>query len=213
MSIRHHPSSDTVAAFAAGNLDRGQHVVTATHLAHCAACRARAAAAEHIGGAVLTALPPAPMAADALARAAQRLDEAAPPAPPPRPEGLADVPGLPSFVRRLAAGEWRWIAPGLHVRHLDLGPSATRAFLLRSRAGARFLRHTHTGFEMTCVLTGSFTHDGARYAAGDFDLGTPDVIHEIEIGREGPCVSLVAMQGVLKMPGFLGRLLQPLIRL
>jgi anti-sigma factor ChrR (cupin superfamily) len=28
---------------------------------------------------------------------------------------------------------------------------------------------------------------------------------------EGPCISLVAMQGDLKLRGFLGRLIQPLI--
>lgn len=213
MSIRHHPDADLIAAFAAGTLDQGQHAVTATHLAHCPSCRARAAAHEHVGGEMLASLPPSDMAMEAFARAAARLDQPAPEARP-MPAGLHDVPGLPSFVRRLPAGPWSWVAPGLQVRRVQTGPSsATRVFLLRSRAGAKFLRHTHTGFEMTCVLTGSFSHDGARYAAGDFDLGTPDHLHDIEIGREGPCVSLVAMQGVLKLPGLLGRFLQPLVRL
>jgi len=65
--------------------------------------------------------------------------------------------------------------------------------------------------EMTCVLTGSFNHDGARYGAGDFDLGDPNVDHEISIGPEGDCICLVAMQGELRMKGFLGRLMQPIV--
>lgn len=213
MSIQHHPPADMLAGFAAGTLDQGRHIVTATHLAHCAACRARAASLEHVGGEVLATLPPASMSADASARAAALLDRAAAPVPPAA-LGLADVPGLPTFVRKLPAADWAWVAPGLQVRRLSVGPaSETRVFLLRSRPGARFLRHKHTDFEMTCVLAGSFSHDGARYAVGDLDIGTPENEHAIEISEEGPCVSIVAMRGKLKLAGAVGRLLQPFMRL
>lgn len=213
MTVLHHPTPDLLTAFAAGTLDHGQHIAAATHLGHCAACRARVRAMEHVGGAMLDSTEPAGLRPDAFARMQARLDQPAPtPAPQPAP-GLSDVPGLPDFVRRLPAGAWSWVAPGLHVRRLQLDPSsATRVFLLRSRAGSKFISHAHTGFEMTCVLMGSFSHGGERYAAGDFDLGTPDISHDIEIGDEGPCVSLVAMQGTLKLPGVLGRLFQPFIR-
>lgn len=214
MSIRHHPPADMLAGFASGTLDQGRHLVTATHLSHCPACRARAASLEHVGGEILAALPPSPLSEGVTARMAARLDRAATPVPPAPSSGLADVPGLPSFVRCLPAADWAWVAPGLQVRRLSLGPaSATRVFLLKSRPGAKFLRHRHTDFEMTCVLAGSFSHDDARYAAGDIDIGTPDNEHAIEIGREGPCISIVAMQGELKLSGVLGRLLQPFMRL
>lgn len=214
MSIQHHPPADLLAGYAAGTLDQGRHIVTATHLSHCAACRAGAASIEYVGGEMLAALPPSAMSATASARAAALLDRTATAAPPAPASDLADVPGLPSFVRRLPAADWTWVAPGLQVRRLSLEPtSATRVFLLRSRPGARFLRHRHTDFEMTCVLAGSFSHDGTRYAAGDLDIGTPDIEHSIEIGLGGPCVSIVAMQGELRLTGVLGRLLQPLMRL
>ncbi|MBX7199934.1 MAG: ChrR family anti-sigma-E factor [Rhodospirillaceae bacterium] len=214
MSIHHHPPADMLASFAAGTLDQGRHVVLATHLHHCPVCRAQAASFEHVGGELLAALPPSAMSADASARATAILDRAASPRPPLPAAGIADVPGLPTFVRRLPAETWAWVAPGLQVRRLSVGPaSATRVFLLKSRAGAKFLRHRHTDFEMTCVLAGSFGHDRNRYAVGDLDIGTPDIEHAIEIGGEGPCVSIVAMQGELKLTGLLGRLLQPLMRL
>ena len=54
----------------------------------------------------------------------------------------------------------------------------------------KLLPHAHTGMEMTCVLAGSFSHDGARYGAGDFDLGDPDVDHEISIGAEEECIAV-----------------------
>ncbi|MHB1205748.1 MAG: ChrR family anti-sigma-E factor [Rhodospirillaceae bacterium] len=214
MSIQHHPPADMLAGFAAGTLDPGRHLVTATHLSHCAACRACAASMEYVGGEILAALPPSFMSEEAFMRTAAMFNRAETGSPAAPALGLADVPGLPSFVRRLPAADWTWVAPGLQVRRLSVeSASATRVFLLRSRPGSKFLRHRHTDFEMTCVLAGSFSHDGARYALGDVDIGTPDNEHAIEIGREGPCISIVAMLGELKLSGLLGRLLQPFMSL
>ena len=61
MSIAHHPSDEILAAFAAGTLDHGQHVAIATHLVSCPQCREFARAMEHVGGAMLTDLAPAPL--------------------------------------------------------------------------------------------------------------------------------------------------------
>jgi len=214
MSIRHHPSDELLAAYAGGTLDQGRHIAVATHLGHCPSCRAWVASMEGIGGSILSALPPMAMADDALRRIAARLDDPAPvtaPAHPPA-DALADIPGLPPFVRTLRAGTWTWVAPSLHLRRIDLPePSDTRVFLLRSRPGIKLLPHGHTGFEMTCVLTGSYSHDGKRYCVGDFDFGDTGTEHTVTIGSEGDCISLVAMQGELRLKGFLGRLIQPLI--
>jgi putative transcriptional regulator len=64
---------------------------------------------------------------------------------------------------------------------------------------------------MTCVLAGSFGHDGERYGAGDFDLGDPDTDHAISIGPEEDCLCLVTMAGELRLKGLVGRLVQPFV--
>jgi putative transcriptional regulator len=214
MSIRHHPSDELVAAYAAGALDQGQHIAVATHLGHCPLCRAWVASMEGVGGSILSALPPTPMPNDSFCRIEAQLDDALP-VTTPAPlsvDALADIPGLPPFVRTLRAGAWTWVAPGLHLRRIALPePSDTRVFLLRSCPGVRLLPHGHTGFEMTCVLTGSYSHGAERYGVGDFDFGDNSTEHEVVIGSEGDCVSLIAMQGKLRLKGFLGRLMQSLI--
>ena len=215
MTIVHHPSESLLTAFSAGILDLGQHIAVATHALSCAQCRRWTRAVEQLGGATLENLPPAAMSDDALSLILLRLDEPVKTAKKDiaaSTSALAEVPGLPKFVRRYPAGEWKWIAPRLHLRPIhvpDVGN--TRVFLLKAGQGLKLLPHTHTGTEMTCVLTGSFSHDGTRYAAGDFDLGDSDVDHEISIGPEGDCICLVAMQGELRLKGFLGHLMQPLV--
>ena len=139
MTIRHHPDEPMLVAFAAATLDLGQHVAIATHLVSCASCRGFAHAMEHVGGTVVINLPPAPMAANALAEVEARI------AQPQNADDLddaadeigvaADVAGLPKFLRRYRFGDWRWIAPRVHLRRIDLPwPSATRVFLLKIRA-------------------------------------------------------------------------------
>jgi len=217
MTIQHHPPDELLTAFAAGVLDLGQHIAVATHLVGCPHCRAIVRAMEHVGGSALAGLPPTEMSTGALATVEARLGVVAPSAAPKPlrgPADLTDVPGLPRFVRNYAAGSWKWIAPKMHLRPIGLPEgSATRVFLLKSRPGTKMIEHTHTGFEMTCVLSGSFAHAGGHFGPGDFDLGDGAVDHEIVVDSAEDCICLVAMQGDLKLNGVIGRLLQPLIRM
>jgi putative transcriptional regulator len=217
MTIHHHPLDELLTAFAAGVLDLGQHVAVATHLTSCPRCRAMVRAMEHVGGAVLAGLPPTPLADGSFQAVEARLSEAAPPSmPPPEPFGaaFADVAALPRFLRSFPDAPWKWIAPKVHLRPIQLPQSsATRVFLLRSSPGTKMIEHTHTGFEMTCVLSGSFAHADGHFGPGDFDFGDGSVDHDVTIDSEEDCVCLVAMQGDLKLRGLIGRLLQPLIRM
>jgi putative transcriptional regulator len=214
VTVQHHPADFLLEGFAAGILDRGQHIAIATHLARCPRCRGWVGSVQHIGGVILSALPPAAMSTGAWNRVEARLVEPVRQSTPLPPGGLADVPGLPPFVRGLPAGNWRWVAPSLRQRRIVLPESEpTRVFLLKASPGTRLLPHAHTGIELTCVLSGSFSHDGASYGPGDFDHGDGSVDHEISVGPTGDCICLVAMQGELRLKGFVGRLVQPLVSL
>ena len=216
MSIEHHPTDSLLAAFAAGTLDHGQHIAIATHLAACPQCRTFMRSMEQVGGAVLTSLPPAVMANGALAAVEARLNE---PVRPAAAAMIASVPeteiaGLPKFVRRYQFGNWQWVAPAVHLRRIMLPyASDTRVFLLKSGPGTKMLEHAHTGFEMTCVLSGAFSQGGAHFGPGDFDLGDETVDHKPVVDRGEDCVCLVAMQGNLRLNGLLGRIIQPFVRL
>jgi putative transcriptional regulator len=215
MSIEHHPPDPMLAAFAAGTLDHGQHIAIATHLVACPHCRRFAHSVEKVGGAVLEGLAPATMSKGALAVIEARLNEPARLVARPVPASPeTDALGLPAFVRRYRFGPWKWIAPAVHVRRIELPyASDTRVFLLKSGPGTKMLQHTHTGIEMTCVLSGAFRQEGAHYGPGDFDLGDETIDHQpvVELGQD--CICLVAMLGDLQLKGLIGRVVQPFIRL
>ena len=216
MTIEHHPGDSLLAGFAAGTLDQGQHVAIATHLVSCPHCRAFMRAMERVGGEVLASLAPSPMSDDAFAEVEARLSEPAPAAVARGTPTVAEqeIPGLPKFVRHYGFGPWKWLAPAVHLRPIVLPcVSETRVFLLRSGPGTRMLPHTHTGLEMTCVLSGAFSQDGAHYGPGDFDMGDDTIEHRPVVEEGQDCLCLVAMRGELQLHGWLGRLMQPFVRL
>ena len=65
-AITHHPTEETLAAFAAGTLDEARGLVVSMHLSLCAACSGKVAAYEAIGGELLDQAPPVSLAPGAL---------------------------------------------------------------------------------------------------------------------------------------------------
>jgi putative transcriptional regulator len=216
MTVSHHPTEATLAAFAAGTLDEGRMLVVAAHLAACPDCRRSVRMLEATGGVMLDDLAPADLAADGLVRALAQLDAAPAALPPAR--RAETIPGLlPAHAALLAPydlGPWRWIGPGVSWRMVD-APTLPggRVFLLKSAAGTALPDHTHTGTELTCVLTGAFRHEHGRYGPGDIDEADDEVDHTPVVEAGSECICLVAMQGRLKLNGLLGRVLQPFVRL
>ena len=216
MTVEHHPAEPLLAAFAAGTLDHGQHLAIATHLLACPQCRGFKRAMENVGGVMLADLPPAALSDRALPEVEARLSEPVASALPPAVPAVAEteIPGIPRYARRYQFGNWKWIAPSVHLRPIKLPhESDTRVFLLRSGPGTKMLRHAHTGIEMTCVLSGAFQQEGRRYGPGDFDLGDPMIEHQPVVEPGEGCVCLVAMQGDLRLKGFIGRIVQPFVHL
>ena len=214
MTIRHHPSDETLAAYAGGALDIARRLVVASHLEHCGACRKFVRAAEAVAGVMMEDLPPANMSPDALARTLARLEvrhDAGAPA------GLAPAPGeagLPACLRGYDLGAWRWVGPGVHMRSILLPPSGeTRLFLLKGAPGTHLPQHSHSGTELTSILAGSYHHEAGDFLAGDFEEADENVEHRPIVGSDQPCICLVALDGRLKLSGVIGALLNPFVRL
>lgn len=212
MTITHHPSDATLAAFAAGALDEVRAVVVATHLSQCDQCRGAVRAFESVGGALLDAVDPVAMTAGALDRALTKLGQVEQAAAVR--DDRSDAGVLPAALSQYAVGPWRWLGRGVEWRAVEV-PSheAVRLFMLKAKAGTKLPKHRHTGTEWTCVLQGAFRHQFGRYGVGDFDEADDGVEHDPLVEDGDTCICLVALQGSIELRGFIGRLLQPLVRL
>jgi hypothetical protein len=104
MTAQDHPLDTALLAFAAGTVDEAQRAEIAAHVSGCANCRAFVRAMEHVGGAVLDGLPPAPLASGSLAEVLAQLHEPASSAAPfagARPSKPAVISSPPRGLRWL----------------------------------------------------------------------------------------------------------------
>lgn len=219
MSTRHHPSDESLLRHAAGRLPAGPALVIATHLAGCPHCRVRLAEFEAVGGALLEAMEPAAMAPGAFVAALRAIDGGTPAGAEGGPVARPSVtlPGgmpLPEALRGCDIGPWRWIGVGVRASTVrPPGDPSTRLTLLRASPGRKLPRHGHFGTEFTQVLAGSFSDAYGHYRPGDLSEMDWQVEHQPIVDPDGECICLAALEGGMRLPGLLGRLLQPFVRL
>lgn len=223
MSPRHHPSDETLMAFAAGTLAAGPRLVVSIHLDGCPHCREAVRRFEALGGALLETIEPAPLTDGALDALFARIDaEAATPGPAVRAPSVVPVvppPVTPDGIvlpKRLAehrVGRWRRIGSALSWARVDVdGDPQANVILLRIPAAGATPRHGHTGRELTQVLVGGFSDGRDAYALGDLIEADEHVDHRPVVDADGECICIAAVEGRLRIHG-IGRLLQPFVGL
>lgn len=212
MSLRRQPSEERLLAYAAGTLSAPEAVVVATHLALKPQTRPWADLGRAVGGALLEESEPVSLNAGAREAALSRLDDPAPVEETSLPKS-AD-PSLPEPLRGLPLGPWRWAGPGVHVRNV-IGPrdGDCRVILLRIAPGQCAPRHTHGGVELTCVISGAYATEDGVFAQGDLEEADPNVTHQPRVVSPEPCLCVAALDGEIVLPGRLGRLLAPFVKL
>ncbi len=207
MSIRHRPSDETLTAFAAGQLDEGLALVVACHIEADQESRRRLQELEAVQGALLDAVEPVPMASSPNPAASAARAEPAPAVTVPISEA-----GMPKVLLPYGLGPWRPIGIRIAMRRVEVPDAGARVFMLRAGPGIALPHHKHTGVEWTTILAGAYEHEYGRYAAGDFDEADTEHDHTPRVDPVEGCTCIVAMTGSVQLQGWLGRLLQPLVR-
>jgi putative transcriptional regulator len=207
MSILHRPSDETLAAFAAGQLDEGFALVVACHIEADRQSRQRLGELEAVQGALLDAVEPVAMTSGP--RDAGPGAEVTPVSVKAAP-ALED--GMPQTLRPYRLGPWRPIGIRIAMRRVEIPGAGARVFMLRAGPGIALPHHKHSGFEWTTILAGAYEHEYGRYVAGDFDEADAEHDHTPRVDPVEGCTCIVAMTGNVLLQGWLGRLLQPLVR-
>lgn len=216
--IRHHPKAETLAAFAAGNLDEARGVVIATHLTLCEKCRLSVRDFQAVGGACLEAIDPIAMNDSALqsfwARAGRQEQAAVPVSTHAANDFALDAthPLAAYLSGGLDSIRWRPFGPGLsqHIIPAEgYRPGALR--LLRIMPGVQIPRHTHSAEELTLILRGSYTDEVGDFAYGDLADLDGEVLHAPLATGDEPCICLIATSAPLRFKTLVGRVMQPFV--
>jgi putative transcriptional regulator len=232
MNIKHHPTDETLLAYAGGSLSQAMELIVATHMTLCPHCRDKVAEFEACGGAMLNDNQSLSMDIDALDHVMAMIEqesanENARTAPVEMPRRVAvggsitgsAVPSLPTPLASLLPDNilsledipWRSLAPG--VKHFPLKSVQTRGTvrLLKIAPGVSIPDHGHGGHEMTLLLKGSYIDDVGRFRAGDVADLADDIDHQPIADTAEDCICLIATDAPLKFNGILPKLLQPFI--
>ncbi|ROU03262.1 ChrR family anti-sigma-E factor [Histidinibacterium lentulum] len=217
--ITHHLTDGLIMGYAAGTLPEAFDLVVASHISMCDECRARLAAYDAVGGAVIDSTEGAELAEDSFA-STLRLIEAEKAAEPPAPSwgGIAAGGVLPAPVQAYVGGDvdavkWRRLGGGVFDSVIRTSDGEATARLLRIAPGKAVPDHGHEGSELTLVLQGAFSDAAGRFGPGDVEVATEEVEHT-PIAEEGDvCICLAAMDHPLKFSKFLPRLAQKVMRI
>ena len=216
-NLRHHPKSDTLAAFAAGQLDEARAVVIATHAAQCPDCAKAISDFEALYGVMLEDAEPVPMADDALEKILARTEGRASVILPTEPASsrAPDRSPLDPYLKgSLDDVDWKWVAPGVHqhvMKAEGYRPGVLR--LVKFDPGKGVPPHSHKGEELTLILRGAYRDSIGEFKAGDLaDLDGGDTHEPIAFGDE-PCICLIATSAPLEFKTLLGKAVQPFVGL
>lgn len=215
----HHPEEPLLMSYSAGGLHEAGSLIVATHLSLCNTCRTIVSQMEALGGALLADMPTMDLSAGALDAVLARLDSPEPaPTVPPLPRAT-DGFGLPGPLGDYLGGAFtdlNWNKRMGGVQEFDIAPASgpdMRCFLVQLGRGMKIPKHTHTGCEMTLVLTGAFTDKLGTFAPGDFVELNGETEHQPHIHEDAECICLAVTSGPVKLTSWLGRLMNPFLKL
>lgn len=213
MTARHHIGDDLLLAYAAGNLAEGWSLAVATHLSLCAECRERLAVAEAAGGQLLETLDRETVAPDSWAAIRSRLGT---PDAPVVTRRSNDTAILPKPLRDYVGGDvdairWQRLGKGAAQLRLKTGDRETQVRLLKIPAGKPVPEHSHSGREITVVLSGAF-HDGTTlFARGDVEEADDDIQHIPTATPDADCICLAVTEAPLRFRSWIVRAIQPIL--
>ncbi len=215
--MRHRPDlEELLVDYASGGLSPAPALLVAAHLSLNAESREAARRLETLGGMLLETADPVALGpgarptAEALAERMPSVPAGGSPAADLAPARAVDT------LRRALAGEgdalpWKRIVPGVYDLKLDVEDDYATS-LLRIRRNSRIAEHTHSGVEMTLVISGAFDDGFGEYGRGGLCIMDPDGTHQPTARGEADCICLAVTEGPLRFTGPLMRLLNPFLR-
>ncbi len=213
----HQPTDEMLLDYASGALPEPVALAVATHAALCDDSRRRIETMEAVGGSLLDKIEPEAMGEHALDRALAAIEVPAEETPPPAfdAETMALVPApLRNFIgRNLADVKWRKLSRVVKSAAIPSRVGDYQVRLLHIRAGQPVPTHTHRGMEITVTLKGGYNDGFDNYARGDFQLADPSLEHRPWADPDEDCLCLAVLAAPIRLTGFVGRMIDPFVKL
>ena len=220
MNITHRPSDELMLDYASGALSEGWALAVATHLSMCGSSSNLLRSMETIGGILLDEADEACISDKMFGSIWDKIDSdttcSAEEKKPVKDRKFSSVVPQPlaTYVGN-DLGALAWKNLGLGVRHVPIGLSdkSTSARLISIPAGKPVPEHSHSGKELTVVLSGGFHDVTGEYGPGDIQEAYGDLEHQPHARDSEDCIALAITDAPLRFSGIAARLVQPFFKI
>lgn len=216
--INNHPSSELLVEYSSASMAIAPSVAITTHLQFCIKCRQVIHTLNQVGGEILENLPQEPVSEELLGDLLLRISKMPQQHSDERhPEATSTAvvqQTLPENIQRLLPDgnlAWRFLSPSLRVATMSVGEESHELALHRIKAGGKTPKHTHTGQEITVVLTGYFSDEKGLYQCGDFLVREQGESHRPWASQNEECICLSVLASPIKLTG-LKQIFNPLLK-
>ncbi|MBQ4846817.1 ChrR family anti-sigma-E factor [Pseudoalteromonas sp. MMG005] len=215
--IKHHPTQEMLTQFAEGTLPASLSIAISAHLELCPCCAKQVKALENdsseryfvetdndFDGDLTTDVDFAEMLNDITS------DDSITQVHRYIPQTLqyqAKEVIVPRAIASIERSDFSQVGK-LSRSRLVLEDGELRASLLQIAPGGEIPNHTHTGFELTLLLDGSFEDESGTYVAGDFIW--LDGRHSHTPRTENGCLCFTLVNSALHFNKGLSKLLNPI---
>jgi len=224
MKSSHHPDLASLFSYSSGGLPTQFSIVISAHLSICRKCSEKVSLYNELGGVSMEDIADIDLSQGALNKfmnviTKENSDELSinndnkndqqEDKNIKMPFPLAKYIG--SSVEKI---RWRYLAPGIkRFSILIEGEANTYLSLLQIAPGKKIPQHTHTGEEMTFVVSGSFQDETGVYKIGDIADHDEDIEHQPTVLGKHPCICIVATEGPMIFRSFFANLFQSFYRI
>ncbi|MCW8328795.1 ChrR family anti-sigma-E factor [Photobacterium sp. SDRW27] len=219
-SIHFHPTNETLALYASGDLDSASSIMMSAHLEFCSHCRHRVADMEENLARELDLSTAEPLSNDMNAMLEKILAHS------PEPQLETNEPTatyleldnrrfhLPRVLQNHQdqIGPWTRLPGKIKRAHVSTAGQSKMNFIYMD-CDSVLPQHTHQGQEITLVLAGEFMDEQATYRPGDFIIQTSEHKHSPKTRADQDCLCLTLLDAPLHFTSGLATLLNPFSQL
>lgn len=220
-----HPSLDMLIDYSSGGLSLSHSLAISTHLDQCPQCREQVKRLNMLGAEMFSENTEMPASdhtsSQKMSSLKSRLmdtinaqEEAPKSSVSAVPDALKHIPAtlrryIPEGYEKL---KWVNLTPSFKLATLTNESSGEQVALSYIKAGAAMPYHTHTGDEITLVLSGAFSDEGGLYRQGDFICRGSDDQHQPRVTKDADCICLIVLDSPIEFTGWFSRLFNPIMR-
>ncbi|TMO68230.1 ChrR family anti-sigma-E factor [Pseudoalteromonas aurantia] len=210
--IKHHPTAEMLMQFSQGTLPESLSIAVSAHVEMCPCCAKQVAKNEALCGQELFSDSDAlDLDFDFSQMISNITEDKAVELVKQYEHELIEYHGskavVPRAIATLPRSGFSHVGKLARAR-LDLGDGDVRASLLQISPGGEIPNHTHTGFELTLLLEGSFEDESGSYVAGDFIW--LDGRHTHTPKTQDGCLCFTLVNSALHFNKGLSKLLNPI---